>query len=143
MSITQHANAGKWLHGSREALIRNSRFTLQSSRLMSDPQVSREHSRDVRDKVPSLNIATALERAKANGTSQNLLQFESTESISAIAIRNKHVYETHCQVLRSQGDFNSLLFYTVQRVSGGLYVRYIAKGKSVLLVFFLVAFNSC
>jgi hypothetical protein len=47
------------------------------------------------------------------------------------------VHEIHCQVLRSQGDFNSLLFYTVQRVSGGFYVRYIARGNSFSLVFFL------
>lgn len=73
-------NAGKWIQLSREALVRNNEYTLQSARLRTKLEVSTENRSAIRGIIDSLLPAgAAVKKEGRQSTALNLLQLETQE----------------------------------------------------------------
>ena len=76
-------NAGKWIQLSREALVRNNEYTLQSARLRTKLEVSTENRSAIRGIIDTLLPAgTAVKKEGRQSTVLNLLQLETQEWLS-------------------------------------------------------------
>ena len=73
-------NAGQWLKSSQEGLVKNADYVVNSARIRTEVEASKEHVRLARTSIPCLNIATALEISRMGRTEVNLLEFETMVS---------------------------------------------------------------
>ena len=76
-------NAGKWIQLSREALVRNNEYTLQSARLRTNLEVSTENRSAICGIIENLLPAgAAVKKEGRQSTTLNLLQLETQEWLS-------------------------------------------------------------
>ena len=73
-------NAGQWLKSSQEGLVKNADYVLNSARIRTEVEASKEHVRLARTSIPCLNVATALEISRMGRAEVNLLEFETMVS---------------------------------------------------------------
>lgn len=121
------ANAGEWLQNSQEAFVKNSNLTIASSLFTTNSDISKQHMASARTDIACLNVNLG-----NVSTSKSLLQLEHTERCFSF-FRFLLVFSRQgfvLQILLGLGDFQSILFYTVQQTTDGFYVRYIATGQA-------------
>ena len=101
-------NCGLFIKSSLEALRLNAEYTAVSSRIASTACVTLQRSQELTERFPDMTTNSVNRpKGKSNGTS--LLNMER-------------------EIVNSHAWFEDLMFYTVQKMSTGVYVRYIAKG---------------
>lgn len=121
-------NAGEWLRNSQEAFVKNTKWTIASSLFTTNPDLSKQHMASARSDIACLNVNLG-----SVLTSKSLLQLEQTERCFGFFVCVVRVFMASfffLQVLLGLGDFQSILFYTVQQTTDGSYVRYIATGQA-------------